>query len=217
VAVLHADVDRQRVKTLLSVNPAYAASAHGQHEVLTWEDKGKTLFGAFHGTDGVIVSQSKSAVQTALDVLDGKSKALSTESTLAGGKDTTAGVLLYVAAEALAGAQGAAQSPIVKQIENAWISLGEEGKDVVIRSNVVTVDADTAAQFRDVLQGFKSGAQLRAEDPKVPAYERKISHAMKRATVKADGKIMSIEWPIATETVREIFRLKAAPTTNETP
>jgi len=213
VAVLHADVDRPRVKTLLSVNPAYAASAHGQHEVLTWEDKGKTLFGAFHGTDGIIVSQSKSAVENALDLLDGKSKALSTESTLTGGKDATAGVLLYIAAEALANMQGAAKSPVVKQIENAWISLGEQDKDIVFRSNVVTVTPDTATQFKDLLQGFKAGAQLRAEDTTVAAHERAIAAALSRATVKADGKVMSIEWPISTEKVREIFRLRAAPAT----
>ena len=63
--LIGAKTDQDKIMGLLQLNPAYSSSKHGSYDVVSWEDKGKTLFGAFHGADQIVMSQSKDNVEAA--------------------------------------------------------------------------------------------------------------------------------------------------------
>jgi hypothetical protein len=210
-AVIRAKVNRERLRTLLSVNESFSADKHGEHEVLGWVDKGKQLYGSFAGGDAVVISQSKASVQAALDLIDGKDKGLATTSMLTPAGKASPGILLYVAGEGLAqlARAGAAQSPLAGQVDSAWITIAEQNENVVLRGSLAAKDAQTAEKVRKSIDGIQAIASLAADDPNAPAEKRAAAAAMQDLTVKTEGTTVTADWPIPLATVKELMNARA--------
>ena len=52
VILANANVNQQQLLVMLQGNPSFVSFPHGQHEILSWEDKGKTMHGAFFRMSG---------------------------------------------------------------------------------------------------------------------------------------------------------------------
>jgi len=70
---------------MVRMNSTFKSAEYGKYSVDSWIDENKPgsqrIFGVWHGTDRLLLSQGEDTIKTALDVLDGKA-------------DTTAGKTL---------------------------------------------------------------------------------------------------------------------------
>ena len=73
VIVVKAKANQQQLLGMLQMNASYASFAHGDHEVISWEDKGKLMHGSFFSADTIIMAQSQENVEKAIDALAAKS------------------------------------------------------------------------------------------------------------------------------------------------
>ena len=160
VVIVHAHVDRQQILTLVKMNPGYGLKTVGDYDILTWTDKGKTLHGAFHDDSTMIIGNSEELVRDGLEVIDGKSDSIKEDSPLAAG--TKPKLLAFVAAANFADLQknGAAQSPMMSQVKNGWISVTESESNVVLTADVVSNTAESASQLGQSIDGLKAMLSL---------------------------------------------------------
>ena len=201
--------------TALQLNPAYGSQPFGEYQVVTWDDKGKKMFGAFHDESTVIIGRSSENVEGALKTIDAKAPSIETGSALAaGGKPQ---VLLYVAAKDLPELKqnGQPRSPIVADLENAWISLSEKGEDALLQASVMSKTAEAAEQMKSALEGIKAMVSLSANSDNPDPNAKNAAIALTRLKATTDNRTMNIDWPISLDLVRpivdQVTRQKSAP------
>ncbi len=215
VVMVRGRADQQQLLSLLQLNPSYAAEAFGTHDVLSWEDKGKVMYGVFADADSAIISQSKQNVQNALSVKDGKAPALAADSAIAHLGDP--GVMVGVAGHGVAelARKHKAQSPIINLIEGAWITAGADQQNVLLKANVSTLDAQKAEQMRGALEGFKNLAQLMIGGNRQDARAQIVMGLLPALKVTAAGSAAQLEWPMSIADVKRLVdtlgQHKAAP------
>jgi hypothetical protein len=156
VVVIHARVDRKQIERLLKQNPAYGSTAFGDYEILTWQDKDKTSFGAFHDDTTMIIARNAANVQTALDALDGKGETLKPDAPMAAGLKPKQ--LVYVAACDLKDLHraGATQRPMLAPIQSAWLGLTEDQDHPVATARLTTGDAASAQTLKQSIDGLRT-------------------------------------------------------------
>lgn len=204
VIIVRGRADQQQMLGLLQLNPSYAAEAFGTHDVLSWEDNGKVMYGVFADADSAIISQSKQNLQNALSVQDGKAPALAADSALAHLGD--AGVMVGVAGHGVAelARKHKAQSPIISLIEGAWITVGADQQNVLLKANASTVDPKKAEQMRGALEGFKNLAQLMMGSKQQDARAQIVMGLLPALKVTAAGSTAQLEWPLPIADVKRL-------------
>ena len=211
VVIVRARADQQQILNLLQLNPGYAAEAFGTHDVLSWEDNGKVMFGAFADGDSAVISQSKENVQKALSVKDGKALALAADSGLAQLGD--AGVIVGVAGHGVAelARKHKAESPLVNLIESASITAGADQQNVLLKAKVSTVDAQKAEQMRGALEGLKNMALLMIGNNKQDARAEIVTGLLPALKVTAAGSAVQLEWPLPIADVKRLVEAVRQP------
>jgi|GEM_PF-3087897 len=202
VVLVHATVDRKQVERMLSTNPSYASEPRGNHAVLTWDDKGQTNYGGFVSDDQFIIGQSKDRVAAVFDTLDGKAAALKPDATLV--KGTQNGLLIYVAGDELAKLRQAqiAKSPLLTQMQSAWITLNQEKDNLVLHLNVNATDAATADKMKQAAEGGRAMLALAAGEPEADPKLKLLADfvASAQLAVKESSVTVSITVPQTTIT-----------------
>lgn len=206
VMLVHANMDRQKLAALVKLNPGYATSAYGDHEISKWTDekKGHTMYGSFAGDRRLVLGRSQEQVQAALDVLDGKGKALAAESLLASaGKG--AGAMIYLAGDTLAELQkkqGA--SPILAQVNSAWLTIMEGDADLVVKGSVNAKSAEAAKQMQATLDGIKALVMLSGTGEAAEPKAKFAAEALQRAALSLSGSTLSLDWPVSLAAVKGV-------------
>ncbi len=191
VAVIHADIDRDRLTKFVAGLPGFAAHSVGGHDVAIWGDDGKPVFAAFHGPSTVVFGRTEAHVVAALDALDGKGDLLPADSTLTGAAPPAtrpafaAGdrPLAFVAAAdpaAIAGSADAVPGPL-RQVVGGWLTVTEAGTAVTVRAALMADTADAAEQLRTAADGLKAMAAFATAgpdaDPQAKAAAALVTHA----------------------------------------
>lgn len=192
-----ANVDRKGVENLLSLNPAFNSSPHGSYAVLSWEDKGKTMYGAFVSDQHILVGQNRDRVEGALDVMDKKADALKSTSVLAQGAKP--GLLVYVAGDELAKLKqaGRSTSPILSQMQSAWATLSEIKQDVLVQIKVQADTAESAQRMRKSVEGIVAMLSLAADDANAKPGVKLLASLTGDVQAKADQSVLNVEWRMA--------------------
>jgi hypothetical protein len=222
VVIVHAKVNRQQIETLLKMNAAYDSKPYGEYQLLTWhdDDKNKTMFGTFRDDSTMIIAQSSDLVRSALDVLDDKSPCIKMDSPLAAGAKPQ--LMAFVAAAGLKDLKkaGEAPSPVVQQMQSAWISLTETDGTANLKASVVADTAENAEQMTHLLDGAKAIVSLTANNKDNPAAAKAktLSSLLDKLTCKRDDKTITLDWSLAVDKSIEAFDMmtdrKAAPANN---
>lgn len=204
VIIVRGRADQQQLLSLLQLNPSYAAEAFGTHDVLSWEDNGKVMYGAFADADCAVVSQSKQNVQNALSVRDGKAPALAGDAGFAHLGDP--GVMLGVAGRGVGelAKKHKAQSPIINLIEGAWITAGVDQQNVLLKASASTLDAQRAEQMRGALEGVKNLAMLMIGNNRQDPRAQIVSGLLPALKVTAAGSAVQLEWPLPIADVKRL-------------
>lgn len=205
VVLIRANMNQPDLKDLLSRVASFEEQTLEGHTVFTWDDKGQPRSGSFIGTDRLIIAESTQNVVDALNVVGGKKEGLRSSALLAGSKrQPTTGVLLYVAGDQLStlAAQAGAKNPVVNQLDSAWIAIGADDKGLVLTSEVMAQKDEVATNAAKSIEGFKAMMTFsNPEDDRAAL----ISEAVAPLTAKAEGKRVTITWPVSNEQVEAIL------------
>ena len=193
VVLVHATVDRRQVETLLSASASYNSTPHGDHSVLTWDDRGETKYGGFFSDSLFVVADNQDRVGATFDVLDAKAASLKSDATLA--KGSQAGVMVYVAGDEIAKLRqgNKAHSPLLGQMKAAWFSISEEKEDTLVRVNVDANDAATATKMQQAAEGMRAMLNLAAGADDAKPIVQKLSDLVTQATVVVKESSVSVE------------------------
>jgi hypothetical protein len=205
VVIVHAKIDKDKTMNALQMNPAYGSQAFGDYQVITWEDKGKKMFGAFHDEGTVIIGRSAENIEGVLQAMDGKTPSIEAGSVLAAGVKPQ--LLAYVAAKDLPELKkaGQAQSPIIADLEHAWIGLTEQGDDAVLEANITAKSADAAEQMHSVLNGLKAMVTLAANSDNPDPNPKRLATALTRSKLTTEDQTVKIDWPISLDLIQQFL------------
>ena len=205
VILFTANANQQQLLTLLQNNPSFASEVYGSHEILTWEDKGKLMHGSFFSPTCIVISQDKLNVSKALDVLDGKAPALKAESVLA--QPAGAGVLAGIAADGIPTLvkKNNPTSPIVKQIQSAWITLGIDGQNnLVAQSTLTTLDATRTEQLRNLVEGLKALGMMAGANDNAEPKIKDLGQLLTSLQIKAQNTSVKLSWTVPLEQIQKL-------------
>jgi hypothetical protein len=196
VLVIHARVDANLLRqNMRREKPDFASKFHGNHEVMTWQDKGNPIFACFHSPTATVISQSFDEIMISLDVLDGKTAALNADSLMAG--KSSLGTFLFVASDRL---QDLAKrnkdvSPITRSADAGAITFGESDRQLFLRAMLVSSSNELAKQTRMALDGLRTFVVMAASDKNKPVDFKTaaIADMLRDATVDVKDRMVSVE------------------------
>ena len=199
VLVVYAVADKEKLLSHLKSKPDFAESksADGSHDVYSWtENMGKgdkhTVWASFPKTGVGVMAENADNLNAALDVLGGKGGLATSSSLLA---DAPKGVIVRGAVEGLGAAKLPIQSPLVKQIDDVTLAIGEtEGLDFV-HVKVNTTGADAAKQMKSMVDGFRGMIGLQASS------QPELQKMLNGLKVEAQDKVLSIDLKVASEDI----------------
>jgi hypothetical protein len=211
VLLINAKANQEQLLSGLQMNPAFSSTSHGSHEIISWEDKGKTNYGSFFSADRIVFGQNKDMVAKLVDVLDGKAEALKADSVMA--QPTGPGVLAGVASDSIAdlAAKKEKNNPVLKQFQSAWITLGQQGTDVVAKSLFAVGDPKKAEQFKTMAEGAKALGMMAASQENADPGLKLIAPLLAGAQATALGSNVQINWTAPVDQVKQLIeKIEAA-------
>ncbi len=201
VVVINANVNKERLTTLVSFNETYSSETVGGQTIHSWDDKGKKMKAGFAKDGRLVIGQSQQTIVDALDTIDGKSEPLKTEVLTPKQKD--AGMLLYIAGDQLAQvAKGAVQSPVLQQLQSAWITVTENKTGLKLTSQIIANNERAAEDVKHAIDGVKSAVSFAAQDDPDAAL---VSDAIIDMTAKNDGKTVDIDWNLPSASITDLL------------
>lgn len=195
IVVAKANANQQQLLALLQMNPSFNSVTHGEHEIVSWEDKGKTMHGAFFSTDRVVISQTQENVEKALDLLDGKGDALKADSVLA--QPAGAGVLAGIASDAVAELAKKPENknnPIFANITSAWITLSEQNQNVTLKGTFGAADPTKAQQLKTSAEGLRALGMMLATNENADPKLKMIAPLLPPLEITSQGTNVMLNW-----------------------
>lgn len=196
-------VDQERLLGMLTLSPGYSSVTHGKTEVLSWEDKGKTMFGAFLAPGRLIISQSKEQVEKAADLATGQADAIKDLPLPSGGPD----VMVLLSGQRLSEwmKQKNPRNPMVGQLHSAYLQLSEQENDVLVKGKLIAKDAQAAEQIRRTLEGIKALLMLAAGGEQADEKTKLAAAAVDSAKVSSRESVVELDWKLPLAQVQEIL------------
>jgi hypothetical protein len=179
VVLAQGNFDQGKLDAMVRMNPTFKTAEYGKYAVDSWVDEGKPesqrIFGVWHGTDRLLLSQGDTAIKTALDVLDGKADT-AVGKTLIG--EPVKGAFLTITAEKVGEmVKGDQNAAVFQQAERLTLTLGEKDGRCFITGALATKSKDEATTINQALQGMLAFVKL-ATMEKMPRVAE-IANAMK--------------------------------------
>ncbi len=140
-----------------------------------------------------VMAHSVEAVEAALDVIDGKSAALSPLAV-----DATSGAIVQAKVAGLSEAGLPFKSPVLAQCERLSISLSDLDGQMSASAQLGTKSAETAGQIDAILEGFRALAQLRHGS------QAEVKQALDELNVDASGSTVSLRWELSDDDVLKL-------------
>ena len=207
VALIRANVDREKLVNLLKLNPDYKEHKADGLVIHEWVDPPKddkpaqTRFGAFQGSDMAVIASSQTLLRQALAVLEGKADSLAkSESPLAAAGP--AGAFLTLRVGKLP--QPPANKPeaaLLAQFAGAQAYLGEVEGKVFAEVAIATATPEAADNVRKMAEGGLAFLNLvmPAQGPAHPDIPPQFPALVRSAKVTMDGKTVKLSAAVTAE------------------
>lgn len=204
VVILTAKANQEQLRQMLQGSPAYSDTPHGKFEILSWEDKGKVMYGSFYSADVIIIAQNKANVATTIDAMSGEGPSISDKSVLS--LPTGQGIVAGVAGDGLSAlAAKDKKNPVLRTLKAGWISAATKDQNVVLTSSMDFGDAKTAQQMKAMGEGLKAAGLYMATtenaDPKV----KLIAPLLPGAQLSSKDNLVHIEWTAPADDVKSVL------------
>ncbi len=201
VALIRGTFDEDHLATLVQANETYEKYRYGSHVVHSWIDEkpgSERLFGCFHPSGALLLSQGRETLKTALDVLDGKKPGLSAEDPFARLIGDGSPVFFLAAADLADLDSLDPDAAILKKAAAARIAVGETGDDLEGTLRLTTRTLESARQVQKVLEGMLAFARLNdVEEPD-------LARLADRTRVSRDEKTVEV---VVRHPVDDLIRL----------
>ncbi len=159
VAIVHAKADPRLLLKKAEQAPDHKVTEYGSFKLHSWTRKARghthTATGTIYKPDCLVFASSIEELKNALDVLEGKSASVGSDSPLADAA-TPAGTILAIRATGLAGVELPCKSPVVKQMESVRAVIGENDGRSFLQAKAVTTTPEVAGQVKTVIEGVRA-------------------------------------------------------------
>ncbi len=200
VLIVYAHADREKLANLMKTRPDFKTSKDGDLELYSWtESHGKNhhdVVVAFPKKDTGVFADSAEQVKAAVAVLNGKN-GLSSSSPLVG--EAPKGTSFQLAVTGINEAELPVKVDVLKKISRVSIAAGESDGTDFSHTRIVTTDAETAKEFKSIVEGFKAMADLHL------AKEADLKEMVDAAKIAADGTTLSIDWSGSSDSVIKLM------------
>ena len=163
---------------------------------------GKKQVGCFYDDNTVVIGNSISTMQKALDVMDGKGGNMA-KKPLAGLGESPKGTFIVAAAggiEMPGKDAGKPEAAIFRQIVSAALQAGEMDGKLFVNLVGTIKTAERAAKVGQIIQGLVAFGQVMMEDrPDIPALGEKVD-------VTADGTTVQVKAVAPSDSVAKLVR-----------
>jgi len=212
VIILHGTFDANRILGVLELSPSFASEAYGDGEVVSWEDKGKTMYGTFVTSDRVVIARTADSVKLAIDVFDKKGTAmapLATDATAPG-----AGVLAYVEGSGIAElAKTRRASAVVGNAESAWIVIGEDAdKKVFAKGHIESGDTKQSEKLLKAAEGIRAIVSLQASEETADEKVKLMDSLLTSLKLTPTSKGIDLAWQTPAATVVDAIKAQVLKT-----
>ncbi len=213
VILVHAKGDQNKVMTVIQGLPDYSSVGYGDYTIVSWTDKGKKLFGSFQKDDLVVIAHSQENVQSALDVLAGKSPAVKAESPLAAG--AAKGQLIYAGAKDIP-SLNKDKNPVLGQMDSGWLSITEKGEDESVQADIQAKTPEAADQMKKMLDGALAMVGVAASAENADPNTKLAAQATQTLNTRVDGKHLIADWAIPATLAQSFIEQMQPPEARET-
>lgn len=212
VILLNGVFDVNRILGVLELSPSYSNEAYSDKEIVSWEDKGKTMFGSFATSDIIVLARSAESVKLALDVFAKKGSTmdkLADEAKLPG-----ASVLAYVKGSGLAElAKARGASPVLAHAESAWLVVGEDDKkQMYAKGHVESPDSQQSTRLFRAAEGIRAIVALQATKENVEDDVTRLNTLLTNLTLNQTSTGVDLAWQASAETVVEAIKAQVVKT-----
>jgi hypothetical protein len=200
VLIVYADAEREKLVNLMKTRPDFKTSKEGDLELYSWteahSDRHHEVVVAFPKKGTGVFAGSTDQVKAAIEVLNGKN-GLSSSSPLVG--DSPKGTILKLSVVGINEAELPAKIDVLKKISRVSIVAGESDGTDFDHIRVVTTDADTAKEFKSIVEGFKAMADLHLSK------EADLKAMIDDTKIEADGTTLAIDWSGSSDSVIKLM------------
>ncbi len=190
VLIVNAKVNQKLLLEKAAKAPDHKVTKFGSYDLHTWTDKhhgpAHTVAGTFYKGDRLVFASSLDELKAALNVLDGKSPSVGSNSPLAG--KVRPGTTFLLRVSGLAEANLPCKAPVVKQIESAHISVGESGGQSFLHARATMKTTEVTQQVKAIVDGGKALAAMHVAND---AAAKKLVDALQ---VTAEGTTLNVRW-----------------------
>ena len=199
--IVHAKMDQKRLMGMAQAVPGQSTKKYGDYDVFSFvhkhHNRSQNVAGTFFKTDRLILSSSVEELQSALDVLGGKSGSVAEGAPLAGRVPPGTTVLFRIAG--VAAADLPCKCDVAKKIDSFRLVMGEDHDQSFFRTRTVTTDAEVTNQLRAVIEGGRAMALLHCGDD--PAGKKLVNPL----TVKVEDKTLTVLWKAPADDVWDMI------------
>lgn len=197
--------DRTAAIKVLENKTNYVLKRIGEHDVHTWTyetswggKKQHTVSMAFLPDNRIVMVRNPGDIDSALDVLDGKSPSLAE----AGLLNAAAPNNYLIFMEAAGGVHADERFAMLRQAEHVAIAAVGSDEATILTLDVRAPNAESATHIKDLLLGLRAMTMLRL------AGEQKedLQKALKDFQIEADGQMVHINWSMPNELAMKLIK-----------
>jgi hypothetical protein len=202
VMIVHAKFDPERLAALEKMCPAHEHTKYGDYEIHSGEHKHRhhthPVAATFVKPDRLVFASGVDDLKAALDVLNGKSPSLTSDSALAG--NIPEGTIALFRARDL-GQDGCCN--FAKRLDSFRFVVGEHNGESFKRVRLVAKDEEVPKELAKAAEGLDALLRLHCGDNKVG---KKLINATR---INAEGKTLTILWKAPADDVWQMVELHA--------
>src|SRR5260221_1845871 len=196
VLIVYAHADREKLVNLMKTRPDFKTSKEDDLELYSWSeshgDRHHDVVVAFPKKGTGVFAGSVEQVKAGVEVLGGKN-GLSSSSPLVG--DSPTGTILKLSVMGVNEAELPVKIDLLKKISRVALVSGESDGTDFEHIRVIATDADTAKEFKGIVEGFKAMADLHLSN------EPDIKAVIDATKIEADGNTLAIDCSSSSESL----------------
>jgi hypothetical protein len=183
--------DKERILSLLRINPQYQEMSYGDITIHQWfdenqKDPNQMMYGCFYKDDLIVISAGLDSVKQSVDVFKGNAQSASGE--VFNRTALSAKGAFFQATGRRVGEMVAGQDPqavALKQTDQLGLAVGEDEGNFYVELCLVAKSEEAAQAITKVLDGIVAFALLpNEEQPKLAELAKKVKINCEEKTVK---------------------------------
>jgi hypothetical protein len=185
------NINQAHLTQLLQGNPSFATEKYNGHDLLAWDDHGKTKFGGFFGADRALIGDRKENVQKAFDALDAKGDGFVSPAT----QPANATLLAMLASDSVGHlARKDPKNPVFKQLRSVWFTAAADQQNLILHGSGTAQNAKGAQLLKAVADGLKAFGILMAENENVDPRVKLLAPLLPGLTISSEGQNVLLDW-----------------------